>query len=375
MRKHLLALVAMICMCGTVATAADKRVSAGDKNQITFTGRVQHLQDGSVRYDWTGVYMQTRFTGSRIAAVLSDEGTSYHNVFVDGKWIKKIKVSGKDPQSITLADKLAKGTHTLRLQKCTEGEYGCTTVKELIVDKNATLTAVKPKARFIEVIGDSYTCGFGTESNNRTDPFKLETENCNQAYGCLVANYFDADYALVAHSGQGITRHYGDSVRVSVNNMPDRWMRIFDDHGMEPYDFKAYTPDLVMINLGTNDFSPTAIPTSEQFVGAYVKLIKNIKAHYGEDTPVLCITAHSASTYLKAAMAELAKETLKMKKVYMANPMDRVVNTETELGACWHPSFKGQCKIAMSVIPQVSTIMGWSVEGKPLPRAAREEQF
>lgn len=248
-------------------------------------------------------------------------------------------------------------------------------MKELIVDKNATLTAVKPKARFIEVIGDSYTCGFGTESNNRTDPFKLETENCNQAYGCLVANYFDADYALVAHSGQGITRHYGDSVRVSVNNMPDRWMRIFDNHGMEPYDFKAYTPDLVMINLGTNDFSPTAIPTSEQFVGAYVKLIKNIKAHYGEDTPVLCITAHSASTYLKAAMAELAKETLKMKKVYMANPMDRVVNTETELGACWHPSFKGQSKIAMSVIPQVSTIMGWSVEGKPLTRAAREEQF
>ena len=291
MRKHLLALVAMICMCGTVATAADKRVSAGDKNQITFTGRVQHLQDGSVRYDWTGVYMQTRFTGSRIAAVLSDEGTSYHNVFVDGKWIKKIKVSGKDQQTITLADKLAKGTHTLRLQKCTEGEYGCTTVKELIVDKNATLTAVKPKARFIEVIGDSYTCGFGTESNNRTDPFKLETENCNLAYGCLVANYFDADYALVAHSGHGIIRHYGDSVRVSVNNMPDRWMRIFDEHGDETYEFKAYTPDLVMINLGTNDFSPTAIPTSEQFVGAYVKLIKNIKAHYGPITWIPCANA------------------------------------------------------------------------------------
>ena len=142
MRKQLFALVAMICMCGTMATAADKRVSAGDKNQVSFTGRVQHLQDGSVRYDWTGVYMQTQFTGTRIAAVLSDEGTSYHNVFVDGKWTKKIKVSGTEPQTIVLADKLAKGTHTLRLQKCTEGEFGCTTVKELVADKNATLTAV-----------------------------------------------------------------------------------------------------------------------------------------------------------------------------------------------------------------------------------------
>ena len=32
MRKQLLVLVAMICMCGTMVTAADKRVSAGDKS-------------------------------------------------------------------------------------------------------------------------------------------------------------------------------------------------------------------------------------------------------------------------------------------------------------------------------------------------------
>lgn len=361
MRKQLLALVAMICMCGTMATAADKRVSAGDKNQVSFTGRVQHLQDGSVRYDWTGVYMQTQFTGTRIAAVLSDEGTSYHNVFVDGKWTKKIKVSGTEPQTIVLADKLAKGTHTLRLQKCTEGEFGCTTVKELVADKNATLTAVKPTGRFIEVIGDSYTCGYGTESDSRKDPFKLETENCNLAYGCLVARYFNADYALVAHSGHGIVRHYGDSVQVSINNMPDRWKRVFDDHGDEAYDYKAYTPQLVIINLGTNDFSPTAIPTSSQYVNGYVKLIKDIKAQYGNDTAVLCVTPHSASTYLKAALAELGKEALKLNKVYMANIMDNVVNLDTDLGASWHPNYKGQCKIAMSLIPQVSTIMGWGI--------------
>ena len=137
---------------------------------------------------------------------------------------------------------------------------------------------------------------------------------------------------------------------------------MFDAHGTEPYDYKAYTPQLVMINLGTNDFSPTAIPTSDQYVKAYVKLINDIKARYGADTPVLCITPHSASTYLKAALAELAKEALKMNRVYMANPMDRVVNNATELGACWHPSHKGQVKIAMSLIPQVSTIMGWGVD-------------
>lgn len=353
----------MLFTSGLMATAADRHVSAGDKDKVSFTGRVQRLADGGVRYDWTGVYMQTQFTGTRVSAVLSDEGTSYHNVFVDGKWIKKIKVTGTNPQTILLADRLAAGRkHTLRLQKCTEGEYGCTTVKELVVDSKATLSAVKPSGRFIEVIGDSYTCGFGTESNDRDDPFKLETENCDMAYGCIVARYFGADYALVAHSGQGMVRHWGDSVQVSANSMPERWTRVFDAHGTEAYDYKAYTPQLVMINLGTNDFSPTAIPTSDQYVSAYVKLIQDIKSRYGADTPVLCVTPHSASTYLKAALAELSKEALKMNRVYMANPMDRVVNDATELGACWHPSHKGQVKIAMSLIPQVSTIMGWSVK-------------
>ena len=362
MRKTVFGLVAMMCMLCLGMQAADKSVPAADKSKISFTGRVQRLQDGSVRYDWTGVYMQTRFTGQRIAAVLSDEGKSYHNVFIDGKWVKKIKTEGKEPQQVVLADRLAKGEHTLRLQKCTEGEHGCTTVHAIVADKNATLAAVQPTGRFIEVIGDSYTCGYGTESNNYQDPFTLETENCDHAYACIIARYFGADYALVAHSGQGVVRHWGDSSQTSDNSMPQRWTRVFDDHGDEPYAFDSYKPQLVMINLGTNDFSPTAIPSADQFVDGYVKLIGAVKARYGQDTPVLCITPHSANTYLKAALAQLRDKTLKLDKVYMANPLDNTVKFPDDLGAGWHPGYKGQSKIAMGLIPQISTIMGWDAK-------------
>lgn len=352
----------MMCIITSMVSAADRHVSASS-HEITFTGRVQRLANGGVRYDWTGVYMQTEFTGSRIAAVLSDEGTSFHNVFIDGKLVKKIKVSGKEPQTILLANHLAaRKKHTLKLQKCTEGEYGCTTVKELLVDKGATLAAVKPKQRFIEVIGDSYTCGFGTESDSANDPFKLETENCDKAYACIIARYFNADYALVAHSGQGMVRHWGDSVQVSKDNMPERWTRIFDVHDTDAYDYKAYTPQLVMINLGTNDFSTIICPSIDQYVGAYVKLIESVKARYGAGVSVLCITPHSASAYLKAALNQLRDRTLNMDKVHMANSLDLTVANTTDLGACWHPNYRGQCKIAMALIPQISTIMGWTVK-------------
>lgn len=360
MKKRILGAFVMMALSVASMSAAGKHVPANHPD-VSFTGRVQRLADGGVRYDWTGVYMQTEFTGGKISAVVSDEGTSYHNVFIDGKWVKKIKVSGAQAQTVCLADKLSKGKHTLRLQKCTEGQYGCTTVKEIIVDKSAELHAVRPKSRFIEVIGDSYTCGYGTESDKADDPFELETENCNLAYGCIVARYFDADYALVAHSGQGIIRHWADSVQVSANSMPKRWKHVFDEHGDVAYDYKSYTPQLVLINLGTNDFSPTAIPTVEQYVGAYVELIKDVKSRYGEDVPVLCITPHSANAYLKAALAQLRDETLLLNKVYMANSLDRTVEGTTDLGASWHPNYRGQCKIAMSLIPQISTLMGWTI--------------
>ena len=73
----------IFAMVAMTATAGDKNVKAVDEN-VSFTGRVEKLDDGSVRYDWVGVYMQTQFTGTRVAVDLSDTGTSYHNVFIDG---------------------------------------------------------------------------------------------------------------------------------------------------------------------------------------------------------------------------------------------------------------------------------------------------
>lgn len=344
------------------ALAADKSVSPASRAEVSVIGRCERLADGSVRYDWAGVYVQTDFTGGRIAATISCDGASFHNVFVDGRFVRKIKVEGTDPQRVVLADGLGRGTHRLRLQKCTEGEFGVVTLHNFVVDRQSKLTAVKPAGRMIEVVGDSYTCGYGTESDRADDPFELETENCDKAYACIVARYFDADYALVAHSGQGIVRHYGDSVQVSADNMPRRWRQVYDAHGARPYAFDAYTPQLVMINVGTNDFSPTAIPSVEQYVGGYVALIDSIRARYPE-AALLCVTPHSASPYLSAALEVLRVKVASLDRVFMANRLDNVVSGSGDLGASWHPNYRGQKKIAMSLIPQVATIMGWEMTG------------
>lgn len=334
-------------------------------DNVSFTGRTETLKDGSVRYDWTGVYMQTCFTGGAISIIVSDTGKSYYNIFIDGRLIKKILITGIEPHNIILAKNLSRDKHILYLQKCTEGQYGCTTIHKICIAKSAYLTSVPRKNRKIEVIGDSYTCGFGVESKCASDTFRLDTENSNFAYGCLIARYFDADYILTAHSGQGMVRDWADSSQVSKENMSSRYPMIYDNfYDNRNYNFKSYIPQLVIINLGTNDFSPTAIPTDAQYEGAYIKMIKMIKSKYGNDVKILCVIPHSASLYLSACLSDLSNYISSMEGVYIANAMPGIVTEKSDMGASWHPNISGQQKIAMTLIPKISAIMGWPMEQK-----------
>jgi lysophospholipase L1-like esterase len=321
------------------------------------------LSEGAVRFDWVGTYLQTDFTGGRISIEAAETGTSYYNVFIDGILKNKIKITGKDKQIVNIASGLTKSTHRLMLQKCTEGEYGCTTIFKYLLAPTGTMKAVPHKSRMIEIYGDSYTCGYGSESAKASDPFKLETENCNKAYGCIIARYFNADYALIAHSGRGMVRNWGDTVRLSKNTMFTRQNHMYDDFdGTTIYDFKAYKPNIILINLGTNDFSQGAVPTETEFVNGYIKMIQKIRSCYG-NVPILCIIAHSAEAELLKYITEL-KQRVKDDNLYISNPMNDIVTVKDDMGASWHPNYSGHKKIAMTLIPRISAILGWPIENE-----------
>ena len=328
------------------------------QSNVVYVGRTQTLADGSVSYNWVGTYLETQFSGSSIAMQASAQGKTYHNVMIDGRLVRKILLQGTQPHRIVLAEGLGKGWHTLRLQQCTEGEHGRTTIHGFLLNNGEQLRKVPRRQRFIEFYGDSYTCGYGTEGTSHDEPFTLETENCNQAYACIIARYFDADYALVAHSGRGILRNYGAPKTQSEGNMFDKHNRLFDADEAPRYDFSAYKPQLVVVNLGTNDFSPLAIPSPEAYVSQYKKLLQSLRTHYG-NVPVFCIRPQSASRYLQLALDLLERETAADAHVFVSHSMNNIIDDATDYGASWHPNYRGQRKVAMSLIPQIAHIMGW----------------
>lgn len=358
-------ILASLVILMTIFQMADAQIDYSRRLQqgVSYTGRTLALSDGSVRYDWTGTYLQTDFTGGSIAIEVSDTKKTYHNLYIDGQLIRRITIEGQKPHRIVLADNLTGQSHRLCLQRVTEGSGGCTTVHGFYLVKGGRLQKVAPRNRFIEFYGDSYTCGYGTEAAGPKVKFTYETEDFNHSYACLIARYFDADYAAVAHSGMGMVRNYGDKKQTSEYTMLDRQGHIFDDFDTLRYDFRAYKPQLVCIQLGTNDFSRNNTPTVDQYCGNYQKFIQNLRKAYG-NIPVLCILPYSAGAYLQTAFKDLARRMESDKHIYMSEPMLEIINNPADLGADWHPNTQGQQKIAMKLIPQISNIMGWKLEDK-----------
>ncbi|MDE6801676.1 MAG: endoglucanase [Muribaculaceae bacterium] len=346
------------------ASKPQKSVSPSDPS-LRYTGRVEQLADGSTQFDWAGVYLETRLNGSDLDIRLSDTGKSYYNVFVDGDLHKVVQSIGNDTIINFVSGLKGSKPHSLRIQKRTEGETGRTTLHELLIPAKASLAEEpRTRTRLIEIIGNSLTAGFGTEGKDRSEPWSVETLNCDLSYSTILPRYFDADYSLIAHSGRGVARNYGDSVRTSAVTMKHKFLQTYDMDTLSRWDFNRYTPDLVIINLGSNDFSTEPHPYRSEFVGAYKELIGEIREAYGQK-PILCVFPPTMNAVAYPYMEEIVRD-LADPDVHLVRLPDLMMNNTTDLGSVWHPNYNGQRKMAMCLIPVVSTITGWEISSKPI---------
>lgn len=367
------AITLALLMSTTTATAqkfkgrTDKNAftkTVASDNRITFIGRTQVIGN-DVSFDWTGTYARVKFNGLFLSVRVSDTKKDYYNVWLDSSTDKTpdkvISIAGNDTTIVLFggSDFAAKGTlnpHEVIIQKRTEGEQGTTTFHEFIT-KGAVLQADPLKGRQIEFIGDSYTCGYGTEAQ-MGEHFKPETENVNYSYAPIVSRYFNADYTIIAHSGIGITRNYNDNGKGYY--MPDRYLQTFDVHNKDKWkaDSSTFKPAITVILLGTNDFSTGRQPIEKYFIKNYTRLLNEIKANYGADHTILCTAAKGDANLFEYVRA--AAEQCGLKNVqYMGYGL--AVFAEDEYGADGHPNYKAHRKIAHSVIPYISTLTGWEL--------------
>lgn len=215
-------------------------------------GRVLVESGGAMRFGWPGIYFESRFRGTAVR-VRFEAPADHMRLLVDGEERARFEWPGVVD---LLLDGLPPGEHVVRLEKLTESQTGG---GRFIGFYPAVGTEGLPpprRTRQIEFVGDSYTVGYGNTSTTRDcSPRQVHaTTDTQQAFGPLVARRFDADYRVHAYSGFGIVRNYAGNV--PDLSLPLVYPRLRPDNAVqiEAAD-PRWRPQLVVINLGTNDFS------------------------------------------------------------------------------------------------------------------------
>jgi MYXO-CTERM domain-containing protein len=341
-------------MTGTeIAHALD--VSPSDSN-IKYMGRWDHTDPNNPTTNW-GHSIEAWFTGTSISIKMNQNGTDgiYYEYSVDGAPFQTVNASG--PMTFALASGLSPGSHHLEFRRRLEASYGMSTFQGLVIDEGAMLEMPDPPSSLqIEFIGDSITAGFGSEG-----PQSVTTNNINTTWAARLADKLGADRTTIARSGIGIS--------IDVNgtelSMPKRYPDTHFTWGAATpaWNFESWTPDAVMILLGTNDYV-FGSPTPTQFETAYIDFIKTVRGKYssasifvvnvvqGRTTPDAKWT--QASTSLEAVVASLNAGG--DNNVHFVDPGEGLVGGD--FSDTTHPLPAGHEKMANNLLPLVQSIVG-----------------
>ncbi len=113
----------------------------------------------------------------------------------------------------------------------------------------------------IEFIGDSITCGEGAIGAKCESDWTTMFKTTHGAYPEMVSKHFNAQFNIIAQSGWGICAGWDNNPNTTMPEIYDKVCGVlngrknFELGANELHNFSKWQPDIIVINLGTNDDS------------------------------------------------------------------------------------------------------------------------
>jgi lysophospholipase L1-like esterase len=265
--------------------AAPRQFIPASDARFRYEGRFDTTNPDQPVVVWQGSRISLDFEGGLLFLRFgSGVGQNFFNVEVDGTNVVVKAGEGSAPWPDLLPS--ASGRHHLVLFKRSEAPAG--QVRFAGVEIAAGAQAWAPPApdykMRMEFLGDSIAAGACNEDGAEDQWDDRRTHNNALSYTTLTAAAFHADYRCTAVSGMGIVTGWTDVKAGEI------WDRIYPRPASARAGLKAWSPDVLLINLGENDDSYTRAhkqPFPEGFAAGYVALVKAIRAAYPKTQLVL----------------------------------------------------------------------------------------
>ncbi len=264
-----------------------------DEELFEFEGRI--LKDENVAYlGYTNSKVSFFCKGKKLRCLMRSNITEEVNmaglsVYIDDNVVdRETLVLDKSEAWYDICQLPDDEVHMVTILKLTEAAMSYAALVELEVVDGELVKGqfpAKPDLK-LEFIGDSITCGYGVLGEPESE-YTLREENGLLSYAQVATELLGARARFFSVSGYGTFVDYEGNIEGNVPRLYP-YINWFADKEML-YDYKEYIPDVIIINLGTNDSGHIGKDwVQEGFVKSYSNFITRLKEIYPK-TKILCI--------------------------------------------------------------------------------------
>ena len=313
----------LLYICINVGSACNtnksKQVLISCKNPaLSYMGRVG-ISDSPYVFYWSGTSVEMDFEGEQVNVTLKDEtGNNYFYVILDGKPINKLQPD-TSVHSYNLVTEPIVGKHTIQIFKLTEESHGRTWFYGFGINNGGKLLQKNSiKKRKIEFYGNSITSGYSIEDTTG-DSKKPEFFNNYLTYAAIIARHYNSEYSCISKSGIGITVSWFPII------MPELYDRLDPLDSASKWDFSRFTPDIIVINLLSNDIVLYNKPQNKNFINRFGINIPNgayVVAAY--KSFILSLRNKYPNSYIICTLDDW------MESMYNSNVWHNYINTATK---------------------------------------------
>lgn len=301
-----------------------------------FYGRWMYNEDlGAYSFCNSASGFEFRFTGSMCTVDIKCNSISGYNekevsVFLDGETDSEVNVATigrfNARYKMVAVQGLEYKEHTVKILKRQSSMYNTVLLYGAETDGSFLAPPARPSVK-LEVFGDSITCGEGTDreesGGQALGGYTARTQNVFHSYAGYCAEKLGAELQVFGRGGICLHITNSSSPLTIYNNY--RSVNVDVDVSEDPayeWDYSLFTPDAVIIYLGTNDYNRgnnnasqgNGYPAyTDGQMKAYMKrfIQEVIGGKYGSDVPIFLLSGmmvpqSNLSTVMEEVKEELA---------------------------------------------------------------------
>lgn len=235
---------------------------------------------------WPGSYFRAAFEGTTVFFRVV-KGDEILHIVVDSQPLAPLI---KPEVGVYEVEGLGNGRHAINVLVATESQAAPNMFGGFAIPSGEKALHPPQLHRQIEFIGDSHTVGYGNLSATRacTEAKVWADTDDTTAFGPITANHYQADYQINAISGRGVVRNYNG---VQADTLPQAYPYVLFDSVLfdkkQEYKDPAWKPQVLVIALGTNDFSTPLNPGERwktrdelhaDYEATYLKFLQELQA-------------------------------------------------------------------------------------------------